>query len=481
MVHSEQVLFGALGEEQALKVHEATLAVLEETGVVMEHPPAQDILSGAGCQVSSDGRVRFPADVVQSAIEQASHSVSIYSRDGDPAMVLEGRKVYYGTVTSLPFIADLDGERRAYTLEDCRQTTRIMDALDTMEFATATGNSADVPPAVSDVHEQSCIFENSPKPVLITTHDEAGLKAIMEICAVYKGNMAAFAQAPFVLYCVCPISPLTYPGAVLGKMMLAVQNGFPFVAVPAPGAGATSPVSVAGTLVCGNAEILSALVLAQALEPGAPFLYGGFFTSMDMGRMIMTHGSPEFNLLNAAQADMARHYGVPSFSSAGCTDAHEIDEQAGLEIGFNTLVTALSGANLVHAASVIGSGTAVCKELLILSDEAVRFTERFCRGVEVDDARLAVSDIAAVGPGGSFMDSDLTLSLFKRDIWAPKVFTRDYFDSWTQAGKPGIKDRLRQESERLLREHTPAPVEAAKLGEICRIIESSDKERLSDN
>ena len=480
MISSEQISFRLLADEQRKRVHEATLRVLGDTGVVMEHPKAQEILSGAGCSVGEDGRVRFPSVVVDNAIRQAPENISVYSRVGEPRMVLGGRRVHYGTVTSLPFIADLDGKRRDYTINDCREMTLIMDCLDTMEFATATGDSADVPPAVSDVHEQSCIFEHSPKPVLITTHDENGLKAIMDICSVYKGGMDAFKKEPFVIYCVCPISPLKYPKSALGKMMLAVENGFPFIAVPAPGADATSPVSVAGTLVSGNAEILSALVLAQVLKLGAPFLFGGFFTSMDMSRMIMTHGSPEFNLLNAAQAEMAQHYGIPSFSSAGCTDAHEIDEQAGFEIGFNTLVTALCGANLVHATSVIGSGTAVCKELLILGDEYIRFTRRFCRGIETDDQRLAVEDIAAVGPSGSFMDSELTVSLFRKDLWSPKLFTRDYFEKWVKEGKPSIKDRLRRECERILREHTPIPVDEDMLKEIRRIIEASDKERLRD-
>ena len=477
MIDSERASFRQLTDEQVARIHQATLRVLEETGVVMGHPKAQEILAGAGCKVSDDGRVRFPADAVEKAIRLAPESVTVYSRLGEPKMDLGGRRVYYGTVTSLPFIADLDGQRRDYTINDARETTLLMDALDTMEFATATGNSADVPPGLSDVHEQSCIFETSPKPVLITTHDEAGLRAISDICAVYKGGMDEFSKEPFVLYCVCPISPLAYPEAVLGKMMLAVENGFPFIAVPAPGAGATSPVSVAGTLVSGNAEALAALVLTQAMKPGAPFLLGGFYTSMDMSRMIMTHGSPEFCILNAAQAEMAQHYNIPSFSSAGCTDAHEIDEQAGFEIGFNTLVAALAGANLVHAASVIGSGTAVCKELLILSHEYVRFTQRFCRGVETDDQRLGVEDIAAVGPGGSFMDSELTLSLFRTDLWTPKLFVRDYFEKWVDDGKPRIKDRLRQECDRILAEHKPVPVDPDKLEEIRKIIEASDKER----
>ncbi len=480
MICLEDSCSGGLTQKDVQRIHAATLEVLEKTGVVVAHAKAREILSGAGCRVDGDGRVRFPPQVVERAIEQAPEEVTIYSRLGEPRLRLGGRRVHYGTVTSLPFTADLDGNRRAYTLEDCRETTILMDALNTMEFATATGNSADVPPAVSDTHEQSCIFQHSPKPVLITTHDVEGLRTIMDICAVYKGDMAAFKKEPFVLYCVCPISPLKYAESALSKMMLAVESGFPFIAVAAPGAGGTSPISVAGTLVVGNAEMLCGLVLTQAIRPGAPFLYGGFMTNMDLAHMIMTHGSPEFNLLNSAQARMARHYGVPSFSSAGCTDAHEIDEQAGFEIGFNTLVTALSGANLVHAMSVLGSGTAVCKELLILSDEYIRFTERFCRGVATDDRRLAVEDISRVGPGGSFMDSELTLSLFREEVWYPKLFVRDYFEKWVKEGKPRIRERLKQEAARILREHTPVPVDADKLKAIDAILRSSDRQRLKN-
>ena len=481
MICPDRISFRLLTDDDRQKIDQSTLRVLEETGVIMEHPKAQEVLSDAGCKVAGDGRVLFPADVVEEAIQKAPESVTVYSRDGKPRMTLEDRKVYYGTVTSLPFIADLDGERRNYTVEDCRQMTIVMDYLDTLDFATGTGNCADVPTAVSDVHEINCMIEHSPKPVLITTHDEKGLKAIMDICSVHKGGMDAFIKEPFVIFCTSPISPLKYSRVSLGKMMMAIENGFPFISVPAPGAGGTSPISLAGTLVTGNAEILSGLVLAQAIRPGMPFLYGGFFTIMDMSNMIMTHGSPEFSLLNAAQAELARHYHLPSFSSAGCTDAHEIDEQAAFECGLSTFVAALCGANMVHAIGVLGSGTAVAKELLILNDDFINYTKRFFQGIEISDQLLAVEEIASIGPGGDFLQSDMTLSLFRKQQWFPKYFSRDFFDKWVKEGRSSLKDRLRQEFERILQEHVPLPVEEHKLQEIRKIVESSDKERLTGN
>ena len=479
MICPEKFSFRLLTDEQMKKIHAATLTVLEETGVMMEHPKALEILSGAGCKIADGNKVLFPAHVVEQAIQKAPESATIYSRDGKPRMTLEDRKVYYGTVTTLPFIADPDGQRRGFTLKDCKEITIVMDYLDSLDFATGTGNCSDVPPAVSDVHEQSCMMENSPKPILITTHDENGLKAIVEICAVHKGSMDAFRKEPFVVFCICPVSPLTYSPTPLGNMIMAVENGFPFVAVPAPGAGGTSPVSLAGTLVTGNAEILSGLVLAQAIRPGMSFLYGGFFTIMDMSNMIMTHGSPEFSLLNAAQAELARHYHLPCFSSAGCTDAHDIDEQAAFECGVSTFVAALCGANMVHAIGVLGSGTAIAKDLLILNDDFINYTKRFFQGIETTDQLLAVDEIASIGPGGDFLQSDMTLSLFRKQQWFPKYFLRDFFDKWVKAGRSSLKDRLRQEFEGILHEHVPLPVEETKRQEIAKIIQASDKERLA--
>ena len=477
MICPENISFKLLTDENKKEIHRSTLSVLEDTGIIIDHPRAREFLSGAGCRIVND-RVFFPAHVVEAAIQKSPEVVNIYSRDGKLQMQLGDRKVYYGTVTSLPCIVDADGKRRDYTTKDCREMTIVMDYLSTLNFATGTGNCRDVPAAVSDVHEISCMIENSPKPLLITTHDEKGLMAIGEICSAHKGSLNTFKKEPFVIYCVCPISPLKYSTDCLGKMIMAIENGFPFVVVPAPGAGATSPISLAGTLVSGNAEILSSLVLAQAINPGTPFLYGGFFTSMDMASMVMTHASPEFNLLNIAQAELARHYRLPSFSSAGCTEAHTLDEQAGFECGFSTFTVALCGANLVHAIGVLGSGTAVSKELLILNDDFITFTKRFFQGIGIDTRLLAVDEIATIGPGGNFLQSDMTLELCRKELWYPKYFVRDFFDKWVKEGKRSLKERLGQECERILRSHVPLAVEESKLREIDKIVKASDADRL---
>ena len=480
MTDGENLSLQMLRQGDVEKIHEASLAILEGTGVMMNHPRALEVLSGIGCSVTGEGMVRFPREVVEDAIKKAPPRLDVYTRDGDIQMSLEERNVYYGTVTSLPFMAEPDDSRRPYTLDDCREMTIIMDALPSLDFATATGNCSDVPVEVSDVHEIACVLEHSPKPILMTTHDSKGLQALIDIAKVCAGGRDAFIQKPFFIFCTSPISPLKYSTDSLDKMILAVEQGLPFLPVPAPMAGGTTPVTLAGTLVTSNAEILAGLVLTQALRSGSAFLYGGFFTVMDMQNMIMTHGSPEFNLLNVAQTELARYYGVPSFSSAGCTDSHAIDGQTAFEAGFSTLVTGLCGANLVHAFGVLGSGTAVSKELLVLGDEVITYAKRFLQGIRVDEKHLAVDEIERVGCGGNFLDTEMTLSLFKKEHWYPKCFVRSQFDNWFKEGDArSLQARLGQRCKTILSEHKPAPLSDAKLSEIRKIVERSDEERLS--
>lgn len=490
MIRLSHMSYRLLSDEQLSDVHNASLQVLESTGVIVEHPKALEMLSSVGCSVIDGNRVKIPADVVNKAIDTAPDSVTVYSRNGTPRMTLKDRDVYFGSVTSLPTMAEADGSRHPFTLNDCREMTIIIDYLDTLDFATGTGLSTDVPPEVSDVHEISCMIQHSSKPVLITNHDVQGLKAIIDICTIHKGNMQAFRAEPFVVYCACPISPLKHSHATIEKMLLAVENGFPFVSVSAPGAGGTSPITLAGTLVCGNAESLSALVIAQLCAPGSPFLYGGFFTTMDMSSAVMTHGSPEFNLLNIAQAELARHYRLPTFSSAGCTDAHVVDAQASFEAGFSTLNAVLGGANMVHAAGVLGSGTAVSKEMLILSDEHIGYVRRFAAGITIDTNTLAVDEIDRVGCGGNFMETDMTYQLYKTEQWFARSFFRGQYENWQKRAHDHEQNQskvkrfdsqlcqhLEETARNILSSHQPEPVDQAKMDEIRHYIDTYTRTR----
>jgi trimethylamine--corrinoid protein Co-methyltransferase len=234
------------------------------------------------------------------------------------------------------------------------------------------------------------------------------------------------------------------------KLLFAATHGVPAVYTPGIMTGGTAPVTVAGTLVTGNAELLSGLVLSQLQAAGAPFIYGGVFTSMDMASSVFLYGSPEFYLFNIALAEMAHHYRLPVFGTCGCSDAKVLDEQAAAEAAASTLVATLSGANLIHDIGYLESGLTACFELIVLVDELIGLARRLERGIGLSEEMLALGEIAAVGPGGHFLDREHTVRHFRQELWFPRLFDRRRFDAWNQDGARPLGARLRARVREIL-------------------------------
>jgi trimethylamine--corrinoid protein Co-methyltransferase len=234
-------------------------------------------------------------------------------------------------------------------------------------------------------------------------------------------------------------------------------------------AGGTAPVSLAGTLAIGNAELLSGLVIAQLKRKGTPFIYGGTFTVMDMSTTIFSLGAPELSLLCGALADMAHYYKLPVFGAAGLTDAKVLDQQAGIEASMSCLLSALTGSNLVHDIGHMESGLAASYEMIVMCDEIVSMVKRVMKGVEVNDESLAVDLIDRVGPGGYFVAEEHTLRHFRAEQWRPQFLDRSNYYRWNKDGKLTLGDKLNRKVKKILNEYSPEPLDPELIKEIRRI------------
>jgi trimethylamine---corrinoid protein Co-methyltransferase len=241
-------------------------------------------------------------------------------------------------------------------------------------------------------------------------------------------------------------------------------------------AGATAPITLAGTLLSGIAEVLSGLVLVQNYRKGSPVIFGGVFTTLDMKDMIFTYGGPELQLMNAAIAQLAQFYGIPSFGTAGATDAHEVDAQAAFEAGNSILLNALSGSNLVHDVGWMSSAQATSNELLILGDEMIAYAKRFLSGINTDLIERSVEELSAVGPGGNFIERDLTLELFRKEVWYSSVLRRTPQKSWMSSDKRSLKERLAGRAADIIAKHKPPAIPEGRLSEIGKLIAAYEKE-----
>lgn len=423
-----------LSTEQMDKLHLATLDILEHVGVKICEPEAIELLREAGASINGD-LVKIPAWMVQQALHTAPDKITIYNRNGDPAMNLEKGRIYFGPGSDTPYIIDIDtGQRRRSVLQDTINASIISDALENIDYIMSVARASDVPNSRSDRHHFAAMTLNSTKPIIFDAHDRQGLLDIIEMAALVTGNRKKLVDKPYIIHFSQPSSPLVHSAGSLQKLLTAAVEQIPLVYAAAVMCGATGPVTTAGALALANAEILSGLVVHQLKAKGAPFVYGGGTPSLNMITTVCSYGDPQSVLGWISLIQLAYYYNLPSFTLAGCTDAQSFDQQAGMEAGFSLLMAGLAGGNLIHDLGYIGAGMACSLEYLILSNEGAGAVKYMLRGVDVNPETLALDVIEKVGPGGHFITEQHTLDHFRSEMHFTKTFNRNSYDNWQAAG-----------------------------------------------
>ncbi len=455
--------------DQIEQIHQATLEVLERTGVQITHPRALELLHGTGARVDGD-RVRIPAWMVEDAIRKAPSRVALGNRTGERRVFLEGDKVWFGpSLDCIDYLDPLTDERRRFVSDDCRVTSTVADALPTYTWVMTIGMADDVPPNVADRVIAKQVFTYTEKPLVFCCKDVDSVRDIYQMALLIAGGEEQFRQAPTCVHYSEPISPLLYYDPAVEKILFCAEKGIPLINYPAPQAGSTAPATFAGEVVQGSAESLSGLVLAQLVNPGAPFIYGAFATIMDMRTTVFSYGAPEMSLMVAAMAQLAQHYQLPFFGTAGCSDAKFPDPQAAAEAAFSCLASALVGANLIHDAGWLDHGSVASPGHIVLVSEILHMVDQLMAGIDISDETLALDVMDEVGPGGHYLNEDHTYSHFK-DVWYSDLFDRSILDEWRAQGEGRFAERLREKTKEAM-EHEPAPLPEDVLAEMDRMAE----------
>lgn len=442
-----------LSDEQVRDLHYATLEILSATGVDMQDPQGREILLEAGAW-ESEGRIKIPEHLVTDAIDKAPSRIPMYDRLGNLTMPLELGKVFFGAGSDTTFTLDVGtGERRRTTAQDVEDIARLCDALDNIDFVMSMSNPSDVPIDDLYIHEFVRMIRGSIKPNVYTAKDRADVEDIYRIAAATAGGEQALREKPFFLLYAEPISPLMIIEESLQKLIFCAEKGVPSGYIPSPNMGGGGPITLAGALAVGNAECLMGLVIAQLLNPGAPYIYGMNTAALDMRTTIISYGSPEWPLGMMAQMDLARYYNLPAWSAAGATDSKVVDAQAGIEITFSVLANFLARATLVHDVGYIEYGSTSSMEALVIADEVIRQTRFFMRGVEVSPRTLALDATARVRPGGGYLADDHTLDNWREAQWHADMMDRTRYDDWVEQGCQDMFTRANQRAKMLLAEH----------------------------
>ncbi|MCP4688805.1 MAG: trimethylamine methyltransferase [Desulfobacterales bacterium] len=465
-------VYAPLSPENIETIHEASLIILEKTGVTCEAglEDVLEMLERAGARVDKGReKVFFPRDLVEEQAKKAPERVVLYGRDGKSDLDLTGHKVHMGTGGAAIKVLDLEtGEARPSTLQDLYQIGRLVDNLENIHFFLRPCIPTDIPESDYDANVFYTCFRATGKHVMAGVNDEAGFHRVLEMAEMIAGDPGRPREKPFFsIITSFAISPLKLCTQSTRIMREAIRNRIPVALSAAPMSGSTSPMTMAGTLAQLHAEQLAGICVCQLTNPGAPLLYGGIPGMANMSSMEYRGGGIECGMMNAAIHQMAHHIKTPNYNSSGLTDAKLPDAQAGWEKACTTLLAAMGGSNYVHhAAGMLESMLTVAYEQFVIDDEIIGMCCKALKGIEVDAERLALEVIDSVGPGGNFMTSSHTMTHIRSEYFAGKGLTdAKGRDQWEEEGAKDARTRAREMARKILsaeaRSHIPGEIDKA--------------------
>jgi trimethylamine--corrinoid protein Co-methyltransferase len=356
-------------------------------------------------------------------------------------------------------VLDLDGNVRESRLRDLYDIGRLVGALDHIHFYLRPVVARDIPAQVLDTNTIYASLAATRKHVMGNSFSVESVRDIVRMAGMIAGSPEALRARPFVSWTNCwTVSPLRYAPETVAVLDEIVTSGMPVVISSAPQAGATAPVTLAGTLVQLTAEQLSGLTYINLWQPGHPVLLGYVPSVADLRTGAFSGGSPEFALMNAAAAQLAHHLGLPVYNSSGLSDSKVPDIQAGYEKGISSVTAALAGANFIHhSAGFLESMLAVAYEQYVIDNDINGAVMRMVRGIEVNDETLAVDVIREVCTGeGHFLGHPQTLSRMNQEYLYPHTADRRTRADWEEAGALDMRERARRRARELLASEWPA-------------------------
>lgn len=475
-VSKQSVQFKVLNEGQCREIVHAAFRVLARTGCHVHHEGARKILQAAGCLV--DGiQVKIPTYLVEKAIRTAPSQITIYDREGNPALHLgahSGNSYFVAGLLNLYRLDPLTGERRLTVKQDAAQAGLVIDALPNIDVASGLACISDCKPQLADVHELRMLLETTTKPILLWNFDTNGIKTQVEMCAAVAGGLDKLKAKPFVIAGASPTSPLAHAEDVLDRLLYMFEVGLPTPYVAAPMIGATAPVTIAGSLVVGLADTLVGLVLSQLVNEGCPFMGTCFVDFLDMKSMSFSHTCPEFTLGSAASGDIFRFLDLPYAAHLGSTDAPVFDQQAAFDVGIQLYTGILNSANLNFFLGYLETAMSSSLEMLVFGDEAIGYLRRITEGIEVSRETLAEDVIHNVGPNGNFLGEEHTMHHF-RENWTPKAFIRTTYEKWSGEGGKDLYARANERVKEIIAAGPRKPLSPEVLAKLDAILERAEK------
>lgn len=384
-------------------IHTASLKLLRETGINVLHDEARQRMQEAGADVSpGDTRVRFDAELIMSSISTVPSSFTIHARNPQHNVVIGGSRLTFAMMASAPNSSCLDHGRRSGNQEDFRNFLKLAQQHNIVHM---TGGYPCEPVDIhASVRHLDCVFDFATltdKVYSIYSLGSVRNRDGLEMTRIMHGlSTEQLREQPSVWTIINTNSPLQLDIPMMQGIIEMSSMGQPVVITPFTLSGAMAPVTIAGALVQQNAEALAGMAFTQMVRPGAPVVYGGFTSNVDMKSGSPAFGTPEYMKAQIIGGQLARRYNIPYRTSNVCA-ANTVDAQAAYESVFSLWGAVNGGMHILkHGAGWMEGGLCCSYEKTILDIDLLQMVEEFLTPLDFSTDALALDAIAEVGPGG---------------------------------------------------------------------------------
>ena len=453
-----------LSADQVEAIHRASLRVLAEAGIKITDSEARSILKAEGAAVDeAEEMVRFDPALVEALIAKAPSEFTLAARNPERSILVGGNAINFSPVGGPSFVSDLDRGRRAGTIAEMRDFMKLVQCFDVIHSAGVSPfEPLDLAPQTRHLDTYDASIRCTDKVWAGWLLGSGRARDALQMASIVHGiPLERVHEQPLVSGNINSNSPRLIDGPMCQGLMTFARARQPVVVTPFTLAGAMAPATIAGALVEQNAEALAGLSLIQAVEPGAPMVYGGFTSNVDMKTGAPAFGTPEQTRATQATGQLCRRYGLP-FRSSNTTASNCVDAQAAYESQMSLWGVVTAHANMVfHGAGWLEGGLTASFEKLVLDAEMLQMLSEYLQPIATDEDSLAVEAILETPPAGHYFGSAHTLARYETAFYQPLLSDWRNFETWSEDGAHDAATRANAIWKQLLREYQAPPLDPA--------------------
>jgi len=445
--------FTYLTDDDVRYVHDASLEILEEVGLLVRNQKARSRFAVHGAKVEEETEtVRIPPSVVEHYRKLVPKTLTLRGRDPELDVTLPRKLPVIATASSAPDLVDpVTGKCRRATSADIARIAHLVNHLPGFDLFSISTLADDAPPGQFSLSRFYPALKNCTKPCRTSVINEAEARQVLKLGHLIAGSSDAYAQRPFINFGYCAVvSPLTMDFDSTQMLMFYAENDITAYGTIAPMGGLSTPLSLAGMLTLMNAEWLAAATLAQMSKPGTEQIYNFLPVFADMRSGAYAPGAIEIGMMNSAVCQMARFYDVPSGGYLGLTNSKVADAQAGFEKGMSPLLGAVSGVDFIVMGALQDALMSFDFGQAVIDNEIALMIKEVRAGFDFSAESASLDEIKAIGPAGLFAATPNTLERMTSATFMPELADRKIREQWELEGSSTIHQRAMNKAFEIL-------------------------------